>query len=102
MGSRDIGFRFGACGQKSCADVVDAGVALEEPTRHLRLTRQAAEIHDGASMGQRCGTDAGGIGCTVGSGNGAIGFGRWRGVRRQDGVSVQSLGSTKSFRVRVG
>ena len=102
MGGRDVGFRFGAGGQQGRADVVEVSVTLEEPTRHLRLTSQTAEIDDGASMGQRLGTDAGGIGCTVGSGNGAIGFGRWRGVRRQDGVSVRSLGSTKSFRVRVG
>ena len=66
------------------------------------LTGQTAEIDDGAGMGQRCGTDAGGKVCTVGSDNDAIGFGRWRGVRMQDGISVQSLGSTKSFRVRVG
>ena len=101
MGCRDVGFRFGAGGQQGGADVVEAGVALKEPTRHLRLTGQTAEIDDGASMGQRCGTDAGGIGCTVGSGNGAIGFGRWRGVRVQDGVNVESLGSTKSFHARV-
>jgi hypothetical protein len=76
MGCRDVGFRFGAGSQQGGADVVEVGVALEEPPRHLRLAGQTAEIDDGAGMGQRCGTDAGGKVCTVGSGNGAIGFGR--------------------------
>ena len=62
MSCRDVGFRFGAGGQQGRADVVEVSVALEEPTRHLRLTSQTAEIDDGASMGQRLGTDADGIG----------------------------------------
>ncbi|OJG00689.1 hypothetical protein AX761_24395 [Rhizobium sp. 58] len=62
MGSANVGFRFGACGKQSCADIVKTSVALKEPPRHLRLTCQTAEIHDDASMGQSLGTDADGIG----------------------------------------
>jgi hypothetical protein len=74
MGCRDVGNSVCAGGQQSGADIVETGVALEEPTYHLRLAGEATKIDHGAGMGQRCGTDTGGIGCTVGSGNGAIGF----------------------------
>ena len=97
VGGGDLGHRFGARGQQSGADVVDTGVTLEEPACHLRLTSETAEVDDGASMTQSFGADVGSDGCIVGSGNGAIGFGRWRRVRRQNCVGAESLGSPKSF-----
>ena len=102
MGGRNVRLGVGAGGQQGGADVVEAGVALKEPTRHLRLTGQTAEVDDGASMGQRCGTDAGGIGCTVGSGNGAVVIVRRTSAFGRTGVCAKSLGSNESFCDRVG
>ena len=45
---------------------------LEEPARHLRLTREAAEIDNGAGMGDRLGPDRWRRVGTVGGGNSAV------------------------------
>ena len=96
MGCGNVGNRICAGGKQSCADIIDAGVALEEPTRHLRLSGKAAEIDDGTGVGQDFGAHTGGKIRTVGSDNGAVV------IVRRAGVCVKSLGSTKSFRARVG
>ena len=41
MGGGDVRHGFGAAGKQGGADVVDTGVALEEPARHLRLSCEA-------------------------------------------------------------
>ena len=79
MGGGDVGFRLSAEGQEGSADLVETGVTLEEPTRHLRLPGETADIHDGAGMGEDVGAHGGGI--DYGDGPGGI----WC-QRRRDGI----------------
>lgn len=79
MGGGDVGFRPGTEGQERGADLVETGVAFEEPARHLRLPGETAEIHDGAGMGKDVGAHGGGI--DSGDGTGGI----WN-QRRRAGI----------------
>ena len=96
MGCGNVGNRICARGQQGRADIVNAGIALKETPRHLRLPGKATEIDDGTGVGQDFGAHTGGKIRTVGSDNGAVV------IVRRAGVCVKSLGSTKSFRARVG
>ena len=94
MGCGNVGNRICARGQQGRADIVNAGVALKETPRHLRLPGKATEIDDGTGVGQDFGAHTGGKIRTVGSDNGAVV------IVRRAGVCVKSLGSTKSFYAR--
>ena len=52
MSGENFRHGFGTGGQKRGADIFRAGVPLGEPSCHLRLTRQTAQIDDGAGVGQ--------------------------------------------------
>ncbi len=59
-GDLRLGFRLR--GEKGRPHLVEVRVMLEEATGHLRQTRDAAEIDNGAGMGDGLGPDRRGLG----------------------------------------
>ena len=68
------------CVQQAGTHRIETGVLLEEPSCHLWLTSQAAEIDDGAGMGNGLGADGDGLRSSVGDCNTALGQAGWAGV----------------------
>ena len=57
MGSANLGCGSSLQLKQLAADVIENDIFLEKATRHLRLTRKAAEIDHGACMGDGLGAD---------------------------------------------
>jgi hypothetical protein len=101
MGAADI--RIGIClgGQKGCANVIKAPARFQEPSRHLRLTSEAAEINHSARMREGLCADGAGVGSSVGNPNSALSIrgGRWFWTQIKSLVGRKSFWIGRGFRV---
>jgi len=98
MGAADIRIDICLGGQKGCANVIKTSVLFQEPSRHLRLTGEAAQINHSARMRDGFSTDGAGVGSSVANSNSAPSLreGSWFWTQ------IKSLVSRKSFWIRRG